>query len=317
MDKDSDAAALAAALAENASLRAQLRQLQASERIYGSILEHAPLLISTKDLQGNITSANPHFEVLAGYDEHRFVGKNVFDVFPAKIAAQLWRNDQRAAAERRPIHEEETVLHRDGSEHIYATVKFPLCHSDGSLSGTCAVSTDITATRVAEIDSMTDELTGLKNRRYLNIRFHEEVRRAQRDGHFLTLLLADVDAFKGYNDTYGHPRGDAVLVAAARAIDGTLNRPGDLVFRIGGDEFACLFTTGSEAESLALAARIGERMGQREIVHEGNPPHGRITLSLGMARIDPASGMDLAEAYELADRALYRAKHSGRNTVAC
>ena len=317
MDKDSDPAALAAALAENASLRAQLQRLQAAERIYGSILEHAPLLISTKDLQGNITSANPHFEVLDGYAEHQFVGKNVFDVFPPQIAAQLWRNDQRAAAERRPIHEEETVLHRDGSEHIYATVKFPLYHSDGVLSGTCAVSTDITATRVAEIDSMTDELTTLKNRRYLNIRFHEEVRRAQRDGHFLSLLLADIDAFKGYNDTYGHPSGDAVLVAAARAIDGTLNRPGDLAFRIGGDEFACLFSTGTEAESLTLAARIGAALAQRDIVHTGNPPYDRVTLSLGLARIDPASGMGLPEAYELADRALYRAKHGGRNRVAC
>ncbi|UUZ53086.1 GGDEF domain-containing protein [Massilia sp. H-1] len=93
------------------------------------------------------------------------------------------------------------------------------------------------------------------------------------------MLLADVDAFKGYNDTYGHPRGDTVLVAAARAIDGTLNRPGDLVFRIGGDEFACLFTTGSPQESMALATHICERMALLAIEHEGNVPHGRVTLS--------------------------------------
>ncbi|UUZ53087.1 PAS domain-containing protein [Massilia sp. H-1] len=157
-------------------MRAELQQLQAASRTYCSILEHAPLLISTKDLNGNITSANQHFEVLDGYAENAFVGKNVFDVFPARIAEQLWRNDRRAATERRPIHEEETVLHRDKTEHIYATVKFPLYDSGGTLSGTCAVSSDITATRMAELDSMTDELTGLKNRRYLKIRFHEEMR---------------------------------------------------------------------------------------------------------------------------------------------
>jgi diguanylate cyclase (GGDEF)-like protein/PAS domain S-box-containing protein len=317
MDPIGDAAALAAALAENASLRAQLDTLQAASRIYCSILEHAPLLISTKDLHGTITSANQHFEILDGYAESGFVGKNVFDVFPPQIAEQLWRNDRRAATERRPIREEETVVHRDKTEHIYATVKFPLYDSDGALNGTCAVSSDITAIRLAELDSMTDELTGLKNRRYLKIRFHEEMRRAQRDQRVLTLLLADVDAFKGYNDTYGHPRGDAVLVAAARAIDGTLNRPGDLVFRIGGDEFACLFATGSPEESLALAGHICERMALLTIEHQGNIPHGRVTLSAGLAQIDPTSGMTLPEAYELADQALYRAKHKGRNMVSC
>lgn len=317
MDPNSVATALAAALAENASLRAELQQLQAASRTYCSILEHAPLLISTKDLNGNITSANQHFEVLDGYAEQSFVGKNVFDVFPPHIAEQLWRNDRRAATERRPIHEEETVLHRDKTEHIYATVKFPLYDSGGALCGTCAVSSDITAIRMAELDSMTDELTGLKNRRYLKIRFHEEMRRALRDQRVLTMLLADVDAFKGYNDTYGHPRGDTVLVAAARAIDGTLNRPGDLVFRIGGDEFACLFTTGSPQESMTLATHICERMALLAIEHEANVPHGRVTLSAGLAQIDPAGGMALADAYELADQALYRAKHKGRNRVSC
>jgi diguanylate cyclase (GGDEF)-like protein/PAS domain S-box-containing protein len=317
MDPHSAAAALAAALTENANLHAELQELQAASRIYRSILDHAPLLISTKDLHGNIMSANRHFDILDGYAESGFVGKNVFDVFPAPIAEQLWRNDRRAAAEQRPIHQEETVLHRDKTEHIYATVKFPLYDSAGALSGTCAVSSDITATRIAELDSMTDELTGLKNRRYLKIRFHEEVRRAQRDQRMLTLLLADVDAFKGYNDTYGHPRGDAVLIAAARVIDGTLNRPGDLVFRIGGDEFACLFATGSQQESQVLAAHICERMAQLAIAHEGNAPHGKVTLSAGLVQIDPACGTALAEAYELADRALYRAKHKGRNLVSC
>jgi diguanylate cyclase (GGDEF)-like protein/PAS domain S-box-containing protein len=310
-----DTTELAALLVENASLREQLQRLQGSDRTYSSILDNAPLLISTKDLHGNITMANQHFDILDGYNAVGFVGKNVFDVFPPETAEMLWRNDQRAAAEQRPIHEEETVLHRDQTAHTYATVKFPLYDSDGALCGTCAVSTDITAARLAQIDSVTDELTGLKNRRYLNMRFQEELRRTQRDRRALTLLLADVDAFKGYNDAYGHPKGDAALIAVARAIDGALNRPGDLVFRIGGDEFACLFSSGSEQQSLALARTICERVAAQAITHESNRPHGRITLSVGLVQVDPATGTALADAYELADRALYRAKHKGRNTV--
>ena len=239
----SDAAALAAAQEENTRLRAEVLALRETASVYRSILDHAPLLISTKDLKGNILMANKYFNVLEGYDASHFVGRNVFEVFPEAIAKQLWSNDQRAAAELRPVHEEETVYHRDKTTHTYSTVKFPLFDGQGVLSGTCAVSTDITAARMAQLDSVTDELTRLKNRRSLNLLFLEEQRSAHRGGRSLTLLLADVDCFKGYNDRYGHPQGDVVLMAMARAIGATLNRSHDLAFRIGGDEFACLFST--------------------------------------------------------------------------
>ncbi len=308
-------AALAAAMEENASLRAELSRLREAGRVYTSILDNAPLLISTKDLRGNILMANKYFNVLEGFDATGFVGKNVFEVFPEAIAKQLWSNDQRAAAELRPVHEEETVYHRDKTTHTYATVKFPLFDEHGALCGTCAVSTDITAARLAQIDSVTDELTRLKNRRSLNLLFMEEQRSAHRGGRCLTLMLADVDCFKGYNDAFGHPEGDVVLMAMARAIGATLNRSHDLAFRVGGDEFACLFSTTEEQESFELAERIRERFAAHDIAHPANKPHGRVTLSAGIAFIHPGQEVTLAEAYELADRALYRAKHSGRNAV--
>jgi diguanylate cyclase (GGDEF)-like protein/PAS domain S-box-containing protein len=315
MNPSDVASALAAAIEENARLRAEISALRATSRSYKSILDHAPLLISTKDLQGNILMANKYFNVLDGYDEATFVGKNVFDIFPEAIAKQLWMNDQRAAAELRPVHEEETVYHRDQTTHTYATVKFPLFDEHGVLSGTCAVSTDITAARLAQLDSVTDELTRLKNRRSLNLLFMEEQRSAHRGGRSLTLLLADVDCFKGYNDCYGHPQGDVVLMAMARAIGATLNRSHDLAFRIGGDEFACLFSTTEEQESVNLAEKIRERFMAHDLHHPGNKPHGKVTLSAGLTFIRPGKEMSLAEAYEQADQALYRAKHSGRNAV--
>ncbi len=310
-------AALAAATAENARLRAEVSLLRATGRIHASILDNAPLLISTKDLQGNILMANKYFNVLDGYVAEQFVGRNVFDVFPEAIARQLWSNDQRAAAELRSVHEEETVYHRDKTAHTYATVKFPLFDEDGALCGTCAVSTDITAARLAQLDSVTDELTGLKNRRSLNLLFMEEQRRAHHGGRSLTLMLADVDCFKGYNDRFGHPQGDVVLMAMARAISATLNRSHDLAFRVGGDEFACLFATTEEQESLELVEQIRQRFLAHDIAHPDNAPHGKATLSAGVAFIRPGPEVPLAHAYELADQALYRAKHNGRNTVSC
>jgi diguanylate cyclase (GGDEF)-like protein/PAS domain S-box-containing protein len=314
--KPTDApATLAAALEENAHLRAELARLRDAGRMYSSILDNAPMLISSKDLHGNILMANKYFEVLDGYDPANFVGRNVFEAFPPEIAEQLWRNDLRAATEGRPVHEEETVYHRDKTAHTYATVKFPLYDGNGAMCGTCAVSVDVTAARLAQMDSVTDELTGLKNRRYFNMLFMEEQRRAHREGRTLTLMLADVDSFKGYNDCYGHPRGDVVLAQVARTIRAALHRPGDLAFRIGGDEFACLFSTGSEQESMDLAARMLAQFAALGITHEHNGQHATATLSIGLAFLAPGVETPMALAYEQADQALYRAKHNGRNTV--
>ncbi|MES2161070.1 MAG: GGDEF domain-containing protein [Pseudomonadota bacterium] len=295
--------------------RTELDDLRASDRIFHALLDNAPILISTKDLQGNITMANRHFEILDGYNAATFVGSNVFELFPREIAEQLWRNDRIAAQERRAIHEEESVYHRDKTLHTYMTVKFPLIDDEGQVYATCAVSTDITDAKAAQFDSVTDELTGLKNRRYFNIRFSEEQKRARRDQRLLTLLLIDVDRFKEYNDSYGHPQGDQVLKAVADAMRQALSRPGDLSFRIGGDEFACLFASNSADESAALAEQIRADLAARLIPHQGNPPCGHVTLSLGLAFVAPDATLSQQEIYEQADQALYRAKHQGRNTV--
>ncbi|MES2149620.1 MAG: GGDEF domain-containing protein [Pseudomonadota bacterium] len=300
---------------ENRQLGAELRQLRESDRVYRTLFDNAPVLISTKDLNGVVLMANHHFEVLDGFEAGHVVGKSVFDLFPPEIAHQLWHNDQRAAREMRAIHEEENVYHRDKTLHTYMTVKFPLFDASGKVAGTGAVSTDITEAKKARNDSVTDELTGLKNRRYFNMRFLEEQRRAHRDGRILTLLLADVDHFKGYNDSYGHPQGDAVLMSVAHTIRRTLNRPGDLVFRIGGDEFACLYTCGHEQESMELADHIRAAVVTLAIPHSANAPFGHVTLSLGLVLIHADTEMRKEQAYELGDQALYRAKHLGRNTV--
>lgn len=302
-------------LEENAILRSELDALRQQVRTFQAVLDHAPVLISTKDLQGRVTMANRHFGILDGYDPATFIGTNVFDLFPKEIAEQLWRNDRRAAQERRPVQEEESVYHRDKTLHTYLTVKFPLYGDDDGVVGTCAISSDITAVRQAENDSVTDELTGLKNRRYFNMRFHEEQMRALRDSRLLCLLLLDVDRFKEYNDHYGHPQGDAVLTAVAACMRGTLNRGGDLCFRIGGDEFACLFSASGEDECVALAQQIHAAMAARSIIHQDNPPTGIVTLSSGAAFLRPCAALDQDALYQLADEALYRAKHQGRNRI--
>lgn len=302
-------------LEENACLQCEIEALRQQVRTFQAVLDNAPILISTKNLEGRVTMANRHFDVLDGYDAATFVGASVFDLFPPEIAEQLWRNDRRAALERRAVQEEESVHHRDKTLHTYLTTKFPLFDEHNAVVGTCAVSTDITDTRQAENDSVTDELTGLKNRRYFNMRFHEEQMRALRDNRLLCLLLLDVDRFKEYNDHYGHPHGDAVLKAVAACMRNTLNRGGDLCFRVGGDEFACLFSASGEGECLMLAQQIHAAVASCAMEHQDNPPTGLVTLSSGVAFLRPGESRDQEALYELADQALYRAKHQGRNRV--
>jgi PAS domain S-box-containing protein len=117
-------------------------ELRDSEAKLRAIVDHSPALISTKDLDGNITLANRHFEVLSGPAPQEFIGRNVYDLFPHDVADELWKND--LAARGGPVETEETVEHSDGTKHVYLTVKFPLTNEDGTLLGTCAISTDIT-----------------------------------------------------------------------------------------------------------------------------------------------------------------------------
>jgi diguanylate cyclase (GGDEF)-like protein/PAS domain S-box-containing protein len=315
MNPSEVASALAAALAENTGLRAEVLRLREQGRVHAAIIAHAPLLISAKDLKGKVVLANEHFNLLDGYQAANFVGRNLFDIFPRPIAEKLWDHEQRVASERCVVHEEETMYHRDKTAHTYATVRFPLFDDKGALAGTCAVSSDVTAARLAELDSVTDELTRLRNRRSLNLLFAQEQRSVHRGGRSLTLLLASIDRFKEYNERYGAAQGDAVLIAVARAINATLNRAHDLAFRIGGGEFACLFSTTEEHESMELAEQIRKRFMAHDLLHPDNVPFGKVTLSAGLTFLHPGAEVTLADAYARAEQALYRATHGGSNTV--
>lgn len=113
-------------------------------RMLQTILDRAPALISTKDLDGNVTFANRYFEILDARGPDAFQGKNIYDLFPEEVADELWKNDLVAQKADEGVELEEVVKHSDGTEHTYLTIKFPLKTKEGELFGTCAISTDIT-----------------------------------------------------------------------------------------------------------------------------------------------------------------------------
>lgn len=160
--------------------------------------------------------------------------------------------------------------------------------------------------------SIRDPLTGLFNRRYLDETFEREIRRAERYGRPVTVLMLDVDHFKRFNDTYGHDAGDAVLMALGRLLQEHFRRE-DIVCRYGGEEFAVLLSEAAYADGLQRAEALRTAMSLLKVEHQGRDL-GQLTVSVGLSSF-PEHGAESGQLIQLADRALYRAKQAGRNQV--
>lgn len=173
-----------------------------------------------------------------------------------------------------------------------------------------------TAAVNAELEKLatTDALTGLFNRRRFDDALAREVRRALRTNRPLSLLLLDADCFKGFNDRYGHQKGDEALRMIAQAIAAGCHPTDDIACRIGGEEFAVIFPDTDMAGAQLVADRIRLAVASLQVDHAANA-HSVLTLSGGVAQalfLDTATAQDIVAA---ADAALYRAKQCGRNRI--
>ena len=162
----------------------------------------------------------------------------------------------------------------------------------------------------------TDALTGLPNRRHFDELQTIEMRRTRREKMPLALLICDVDFFKAYNDRLGHVAGDECLQAVAHALQAGLIRAGDMVARIGGEEFAVLLPGADLEGATRVAERLRAKVQDCAIAHPQSAAASVVTVSIGLAVGHPEAPMEFDALYHLADEALYRAKEAGRNRVA-
>ena len=193
--------------------------------------------------------------------------------------------------------------------------------SKGAIDGFIVVTRDVTQQKTLqgrlEIMAIEDGLTGLANRRRFDERLREEWGRAYRERTSLSLLMIDIDHFKAFNDSYGHPAGDECLHTIAGILADEAHRSTDLAARYGGEEFAMLLPN-TDAEG---CARIGERirraLREAAIAHARNLPSGIVTASLGGAVCRPGVERSAGPAslVDAADRALYAAKDGGRDRL--
>ncbi|MDR0655788.1 MAG: diguanylate cyclase [Treponema sp.] len=162
---------------------------------------------------------------------------------------------------------------------------------------------------------MIDALTDIPNRRNFDIRIREEWRREARTVSSLSMMMVDIDFFKHYNDTYGHPQGDILLRSLASLFTVHLKRPSDFVARLGGEEFAILLPGASREGAAVMAEKIRAATEEMIIPVADQKKNTNVTISIGVATLIPDKDTPVEELVEKADKNLYAAKAAGRNRV--
>jgi diguanylate cyclase (GGDEF)-like protein len=160
-----------------------------------------------------------------------------------------------------------------------------------------------------------DVLTWTKNRRMFDESLARLWRQASSDARPMAIMLIDIDDFKAFNDRYGHQAGDAALRQTALAIQCCARRPLDLVARYGGEEFGVILFDTDRAGAQAIAESMRRAVQERSIEHDASRCCEVLTISVGVAVVEPTAWRNPYGALQLADEALYRAKSSGRNRV--
>ena len=178
---------------------------------------------------------------------------------------------------------------------------------------------DITAHKERESnlekEALTDALTGVNNRRFLDKSMADHWDICMKAGRYLSVLIFDIDHFKDFNDRYGHQQGDECLKVFAGHLKKSVFRPDDVVGRFGGEEFVVVLPFTDKISAVRIADSIRETIEKMEIPVVNSMEHVGITVSCGVASVIPTNMLSLDILLRAADKALYKAKHSGRNKV--
>lgn len=164
--------------------------------------------------------------------------------------------------------------------------------------------------------AVTDALTGLSNRRQLETTLTAEIARLAPTGAWLSVIMLDIDFFKLFNDTYGHPEGDRCIAMVAAALTRAVHKVSGLTARYGGEEFACVLPGADPEAALTTAREIQFQVQSLNIPHMGSKVSASVTVSIGIASAQTQPGMDGSLWLAHADHQLYSSKESGRNQIA-
>jgi len=169
--------------------------------------------------------------------------------------------------------------------------------------------------RMIERLGLMDPLTGIPNRRCFDNHLAVEWGRAIREKQPISFMMMDVDKFKSYNDTYGHPQGDTLLRAVAKIIASEAKRPSDMAVRLGGEEFGLLLANTDLQRAVGIAEKIRANVEAKQIPTSDGKTMTSTTISIGVVSTVPNMGESMGEFIARADEYLYTAKNTGRNRI--
>ncbi|MEO8737115.1 MAG: diguanylate cyclase [Edaphobacter sp.] len=313
--------ALEQALREKEAATAELR---ASEELFRAFMNASPFLSYIKDSAGKLLFYNRSFAQRFGVNEYAWLGRTDEQLWSRNLTNSGRMHDLEVMAGGRMVQTEEQIRGTDGIISSLRSFKFP-CHDSAGNVRLAGVAVDISdeLAHKAELEryhhqleqandqlrklAVTDELTGLRNRRAFEERLAMEFSMARRRNRELSVILIDVDDFKRVNDRWGHSAGDDVLRRLGMILRSTVRLP-DLPARYGGEEFVVLLPESGEESALGLARRLMANVAAEKWTYEP------LTISIGLAAMtDPLTTGN--ELIEQADEALYAAKRTGKNRV--
>lgn len=267
-----------------------------------------------------IQSVNPAFERITGFSQVEVLGQNPRLLAGVGADRPGFIETIHAELEQRGKWEGTLPAQRkSGEAYPQETTVNLVRNTRGEIQHYAVVFRDATQQKQLEdrlrLLSATDGLTQVPNRRLFDETLQREWNRALRDGAPLTLIMADIDHFKPYNDRYGHVAGDECLKQVAAAMQASLHRAGDFVARYGGEEFAIILPATDANHAREIAEKVRHAVSLLAIAHEENSAADVVTVSLGCASIIPDHADDGVSLVEAADRALYQAKRGGRDRV--
>ena len=292
--------------------------------IFEEVFAHDFMALCIVNRDGQLLAVNAQYAIIANKPANALVRAHILEAGIPSV--DVVDEAFRVLPSGEVIPEQEIIW--DGKDYVMSIYALP--NACGELHSICVSLRDISlrkglerrleaANRQLEAMNLKDYLTGVFNRRHFDESLQREVARLAREGGDMCVAMVDVDKFKLYNDAYGHLAGDDCLARAAKAMSAALFRPGDELFRYGGEEFAIIMPhTGKESATM-VAERVREAISALRIPH-CQSALGHVTISIGVAALDAASALSghtaCEELIRVADKALYAAKNSGRNKVA-
>lgn len=267
--------------------------------LFNAVTETVLLL----DKEGTVLAANETSAKRLRLRLDKMIGANYFDLLQPPIAQERRKQAQSVIATGMPVRFEDIR-----NKRIIDQVIYPVCDDRGEVARLAFFGADITRRREMEKEleamALTDQLTGLYNRRGFFTLASRELKRAERSANGMLLFFADLDGLKDINDRFGHEEGDRALVAATKILTQTF-RTSDIISRIGGDEFAILVVDAREALMEKLLMRLYRLINN---VNARKTHKYKLAISIGDALYDPQNPTTLDELISHADQRMYKMK---------